>query len=276
MWVSSCWIWEGLLYTVTPHLTGIWNLPHYALPTINLVLFEKPALNSRKLARDKGIIWSCLIWQRGKYCHPFRGLWLHVSGCVLVQVCACVHIRFDRFFESVALLSDPLCEIVDIAFSVEVPIGVPRTADNNRRLIRSWKFIVHTHALQCTSLLSPCGPIGAPLWKCPVFTSSADVNPHILCDISLAPCCLYLWSPIFWEVMSTESQKSQTTDTLGLLYLYPPWNNGPVSGWLFPWVTLREGFGNGNTKTFCFTQACSIFCHHCCSSLITGFTKIPN
>jgi len=38
---------------------------------------------------------------------------------------------------------------------------------------------------------------------------SADVNPPILSDMSLASCCLYIWSPIFWEVMRAGSQQSQ-------------------------------------------------------------------
>jgi len=36
-------------------------------------------------------------------------------------------------FEIIILLFGPLCEIVDIAFSAEVPIGVSHTEDNNRR-----------------------------------------------------------------------------------------------------------------------------------------------
>lgn len=75
---------------------------------------------------------------------------LAVCLCKFGSVCLCgiVHIHFfhpRQIFESIILLFDPLCEIVDIAFSVEVPIGVSHTADNNRRLI--WSSIVHMHTL---------------------------------------------------------------------------------------------------------------------------------
>lgn len=59
--------------------------------------------------------------------------------------CICFH-AIQSFFESIILLFGPLCEIVDIAFSVEVPIGVSNTAEHNRRVIWSWKSILHTHA----------------------------------------------------------------------------------------------------------------------------------
>lgn len=50
-------------------------------------------------------------------------------------------------FEHVILLFGPLCEIVDIAFSVDVPIGFSHIANNNRRVIWSWKSIAHTYTL---------------------------------------------------------------------------------------------------------------------------------
>lgn len=78
-----------------------------------------------------------------------------MSGCVFVQLWVCVlmwdcaHAFFfhpRQIFESIILLFDPLCEIVDIAFSVEVPIGVS----------------LYTCTLH-TFLLSPSGPIRASL-----------------------------------------------------------------------------------------------------------------
>lgn len=167
---------EELVYSVTPHLTGIWNLLYYALPTINLVLFEKPALDSRKLASQKGnnLILSNLA-EGEKYCNPFHALWLHVKCMCLLSVCAslcsftdvvlCIRICFhptQRFFEHVILLLGPLCEIVDIAFSVDVPIGFSHIANNNRRVIWSWKSIAHTYTLTYFCSVHK-GPIGAPL-----------------------------------------------------------------------------------------------------------------
>lgn len=86
---------EELLYSVRQHLTGILNLLHYVLPTINLVLFEKPALDSRKLASEKGnnLILSNLA-EAGKYCNPFRALRMHVCIwlCVHVSLCLCTYV----------------------------------------------------------------------------------------------------------------------------------------------------------------------------------------
>lgn len=66
---------------------------------------------------------------------------VHVLTCVFVQVCVAslMHLFSSNteVFEHVILLFGPLCEIVDIAFSVELPIGFSHMADNNRRLIWS-------------------------------------------------------------------------------------------------------------------------------------------
>lgn len=115
---------------------------------------------------------------------------MFVQVCLYVGLCTCNCFHpAQRFFESIILLVGALCEIVDIAFSVEVPIGVPHTADNNRKLIRSWKSIVETHAHP------PARSSQArrsPIVKAGAFMRSADANPHILCDTSLASRCPYL------------------------------------------------------------------------------------
>lgn len=67
----------------------------------------------------------------------------------------CGHACETEVFESIMLLFGPLCEVVDIAFSVEVPIGASHTTDNNRRLIWSWKSIAHTHTQCCWVLPGP-------------------------------------------------------------------------------------------------------------------------
>lgn len=108
---------------------------HYARPTINLVLFEKPALDSRKLAPGKGnnLILSNLA-EAGKYCNPF----CTQQSCERVFVCVwclckfvlassgrdcCPHASVTVWDKSVILILRSFVEIVHIAFSAEVPIG---------------------------------------------------------------------------------------------------------------------------------------------------------
>lgn len=60
---------------------------HYALPTINLVLFEKPALDSKKLASGKGnnLILSNLV-EGGNIVIPpvLCDMCLHLAVCVCI------------------------------------------------------------------------------------------------------------------------------------------------------------------------------------------------
>lgn len=88
-------------------------------------------------------------------------VWLRVRAtlclCAYVGLCTCIFFYLRQIIESIIPLFDPLCEILDIAFSVEVPIGVSHTADNNRKLIWSWKSIVHMHALYAHFCSVPVG-----------------------------------------------------------------------------------------------------------------------
>lgn len=110
---------------------------HYARPTINLVLFEKPALDGRKLAPGKGnnLILSNLV-EAGKYCNPF----CTQQSCERARLCLRLALVFkfvvassERILvhmhllpsetKAEILISPSFVEIVHIAFSAEVPIG---------------------------------------------------------------------------------------------------------------------------------------------------------
>lgn len=98
------------------------------------MLFEKPALDSRKLAPGKGnnLILSNLA-EAGKYCNPSRTQ----QSCERVFVCVwcckfvlascgqdcCPHASVTVRDKSVILILESFVEIAHIAFSAEVPIG---------------------------------------------------------------------------------------------------------------------------------------------------------
>lgn len=75
--ILSQHIWQKL------EICSIMRWPQY-----NLVLFEKPALDSRKLASQKGnnLILSNLD-KGGQNCNPLRALWLHMCTWLYLVVC---------------------------------------------------------------------------------------------------------------------------------------------------------------------------------------------
>lgn len=109
------------------------------------MLFEKPALDSRKLASQKGnnLILSNLDKEGNIVIPSVLCDFKYVCACILVcacNVCSCRIVRgpmrlfpsSTKVFESIILLFGTLFEIVGIPFSVEVPIGVFHMEDNNR------------------------------------------------------------------------------------------------------------------------------------------------
>lgn len=84
------------------------------------MLFEKPALDSRKLASEKGnnLILSNLV-EGGNIVIPFvlcDCMWLHLAAClckfVYVRICRVVHMHLlpskTEVFESIILICGPL------------------------------------------------------------------------------------------------------------------------------------------------------------------------